>query len=513
MKSKLTERGLQKLTLGGIALLAGLIFYLFIADAQFIGWSSVPQSQVATSSQWTSPAVLVISSGGLVLFGLFVILLLMLVYRRWVRPSQLMLESIYSVVTCAREGRFDVRARSDCPGRVGEIAVQLNGLMDQLHLGVDAINKDVVQLTNFHAEGQTNKLTMAVEVVESLVEVSQFKQQIEEDLTKVEVYRRIGNIIQNKFGLERYTIYEVSSSQNRMHPVLVNGEQEGMCRWCRQEVQFRAELCRAQRTGRIVDGVEQPNICNQFYNDSDHPLGFYCMPVLHSGTVGNVVQLVVEPDMAVMFPYIIPFLQVFLRESSSVIESKRLMEKLRESALKDPLTGLNNRRFLEEYERTIVASSQRKEMFLSVLMMDLDHFKMVNDTHGHQVGDAVLKSLAGVLMQQTRASDLVVRYGGEEFMVVLQNERPHMGNQIAEKIRETVERLKINVPGGCLQKTISIGVAEFPTDGTDFDDVVEKADMALYRAKEQGRNRVISHSASETEDKEEQPAVHLLFKG
>jgi diguanylate cyclase (GGDEF)-like protein len=103
-----------------------------------------------------------------------------------------------------------------------------------------------------------------------------------------------------------------------------------------------------------------------------------------------------------------------------VLETKRLMESLRDSTLRDPMTGLNNRRFLEEYVETLVASVQRKGAHPSaILMLDLDYFKMVNDTHGHDAGDAVLKALSNVLKQAVRASDLVIRYGGEEFLIVL----------------------------------------------------------------------------------------------
>nr|CRH07940.1 Conserved protein of unknown function. Containing diguanylate cyclase domain [Candidatus Magnetococcus massalia] len=489
-----SSRPWRTVQLLGIALVTLLSTYAMAVEA------ATPSASGAFSNFLTADSI-VISPLTLILLFLAVVIVGYFIYSRRITPLRMMLGSINKVVLSAREGDFAGRARCDCQGELGQIATHLNHLMDQLQDGVNSINKDVCKLTQYHADGQTNKLSLAVEVVEALVSVSQFKQQIEEDLTKQEVYNRISSIISDRFGIQRFTIYEVSSSQNRMHPVVVNGTLEGACHWCQNDIQFRAEFCRAQRTGHVVDGMEQIDLCNQFYNAeaSQGELNYLCIPVIHSGTVGNVVQLVVEPDFGAMFRYTIPFLEVFLRESSSVIESKRLTEKLRESALKDALTGLNNRRFLEEYIHTIVAGAQRKNMVLSILMMDLDHFKSVNDTYGHQVGDTVLKALAGVLRSQVRASDLVVRYGGEEFMIVLQNEEVNQGHVLAEKIREAVSQQKISIPGGTLKKTISIGVAEFPTDGTEFNDVVEKADMALYRAKEQGRDQVVVHAAPEGE--------------
>jgi diguanylate cyclase (GGDEF)-like protein len=187
----------------------------------------------------------------------------------------------------------------------------------------------------------------------------------------------------------------------------------------------------------------------------------------------------------------VPFLGVYLREAGPVLEAKRLMEHLRENALRDPMTGLYNRRFLEDYVGALVSSSQRRKSPFSVLMLDLDFFKQVNDTHGHEAGDKVIKTLADLLMRSVRASDIAVRYGGEEFLLVLTDTAAEMAQKVAEKIRAEVEATKIPLPGGVLHKTISIGVSEFPADADTFWQVVKYADVALYKAKSGGRNRVV----------------------
>jgi diguanylate cyclase (GGDEF)-like protein len=124
-------------------------------------------------------------------------------------------------------------------------------------------------------------------------------------------------------------------------------------------------------------------------------------------------------------------------------------------------------------------------------MLDLDYFKMVNDTYGHEAGDTVLKELAKVLMHSVRSSDVVVRYGGEEFLIILQDTAGEGAEVVSEKIRAAVEALKVQLTGAMLQKTISIGIAVFPTDCDTFWQTVKYADVALYRAKETGRNRVV----------------------
>ena len=125
------------------------------------------------------------------------------------------------------------------------------------------------------------------------------------------------------------------------------------------------------------------------------------------------------------------------------------------------------------------------------MMLDLDYFKMVNDTYGHDAGDGVLKAVSTVLKQSVRASDLVIRYGGEEFLIILLDADSAGADRVAENIRAAVEALKVQIAGTVLQKTISIGISDFPADSETFWQAVKFSDVALYKAKEQGRNRVV----------------------
>jgi len=335
-------------------------------------------------------------------------------------------------------------------------------------------------------------LANTMSMVEGLVAAAHFKQSIEEDETKREVYERLARVLEEEFYVERFSIYEVAASKNRMTPVVVDGVMDADCRWCDQQILIRSEACRTRRTGHAVSSLETPYICNSFQPaEPAEGLEYICLPVIQSGSVGSVVQLVVEREHGKRIEELIAFIKVYLREAAPVIEAKRLMDTLRESTMRDPMTGLHNRRFLEEYVDTLVAITQRKQTQVSILMLDLDYFKKVNDTHGHDAGDTVLKALAKTLRQAVRASDMVVRYGGEEFLILLQETSDGYGDQVAEKIREAVESLKVELTGAVLQKTISIGVADFPKDSETFWQAVKYADVALYRAKEMGRNRVL----------------------
>ncbi|MCG5525610.1 GGDEF domain-containing protein, partial [Ectothiorhodospira haloalkaliphila] len=132
-----------------------------------------------------------------------------------------------------------------------------------------------------------------------------------------------------------------------------------------------------------------------------------------------------------------------------------------------------------------------RKMPMTLMMLDLDYFKTVNDTHGHDVGDQLLRELAGIFQAHLRESDLVIRYGGEEFMVILLDTGAEAAMEVANKIREAVETHPFKVAGGDLYKTLSIGLAAYPDDAQAFWQVLKYADVALYAAKDNGRNQVV----------------------
>lgn len=166
-------------------------------------------------------------------------------------------------------------------------------------------------------------------------------------------------------------------------------------------------------------------------------------------------------------------------------------------ATTDVLTGLSNRRHLEELSARAFQEALRYGRPLSVLMTDVDHFKKVNDTHGHQVGDEVLRSVAGILQSQARGTDVVGRYGGEEFVLVLPDTDARGAQELAERIRKQVEAKAVASSAGPVPVTLSLGVATLRVHGNTLDLLVEAADQALYAAKRAGRNRVVLAAASE----------------
>jgi len=186
------------------------------------------------------------------------------------------------------------------------------------------------------------------------------------------------------------------------------------------------------------------------------------------------------------------------------LKRKRYIDHLRvrleesvEMAILDPLTGLHNRRYMTSHLATLFDHAARRGKPLSVLLIDIDHFKAVNDSHGHDAGDAVLREFATRIRRDTRGIDLACRLGGEEFVVVMPDCDLAKAYQVGERLRQCIETAPFEVGGkvGLLQVTASVGVAALEFDDDAPEQMLKRADEALYCAKRDGRNRVVADAA------------------
>ena len=188
-------------------------------------------------------------------------------------------------------------------------------------------------------------------------------------------------------------------------------------------------------------------------------------------------------------------MQHYRKRVEGTNESLTLLNaQLEDLATVDPLTGLHNRRFMDESLEREAVRANRKGSPLAVIMIDIDHFKSFNDTFGHAAGDVVLRATGELMRQYVRASDVVCRYGGEEFLVVMPEVDPEAARERAESLRLAMRDLKVSHDGNPLgQVTISLGLAMLPQHGTRVAALVAAADAALYEAKKRGRNRLVTY--------------------
>ena len=217
---------------------------------------------------------------------------------------------------------------------------------------------------------------------------------------------------------------------------------------------------------------------------------YICLPLTSHERHLGIINLYLT-DREDFLPDEIELLTTFGHLAAGAIENARLYASMSELAARDVLTGLYNRRMLEQ---RLLEETQRAFRYAkpySVLMLDIDRFKVINDTHGHPAGDAVLQSLAQIMLQEVRDIDTVARYGGEEFVIILPETEGQAGTLLADRLRTAIAKTPIALPvGGEISITVSIGIASYPRCADTSQLVIERADQALYVAKQSGRNRV-----------------------
>jgi diguanylate cyclase (GGDEF)-like protein len=189
----------------------------------------------------------------------------------------------------------------------------------------------------------------------------------------------------------------------------------------------------------------------------------------------------------------------YVREKEQVVA----LETLNKQATHDPLTGLFNRRYLDQILYGEIAHALQNGSLVGILMADVDHFKHINDRYGHRAGDLMLQALGELMKKCVRSADIVCRYGGEEFVIVMPGASAPTVSKCAEEIRARFEALRVAADDHEIQATISLGAVIYPLHGSNVDEVFVRADRAMYQAKQEGRNRVVVFSAeSDIEDVE-----------
>jgi diguanylate cyclase (GGDEF)-like protein/PAS domain S-box-containing protein len=255
---------------------------------------------------------------------------------------------------------------------------------------------------------------------------------------------------------------------------------------------FEPSSCWALRTGHphlVVSGDTTARCAHaEGVNDT-----YLCIPILAQGEALGILHFQATPEVPTMADAELSLKTTFAGQIGLSIANIRLREALRTQSIRDPLTGLYNRRYLEEMMDRETRRAVRAEHGLGVLMLDLDHFKRFNDTYGHDAGDAVLRSTAALLGKSVRAEDIVCRFGGEEFVVILPMADIKASQARGKRIRSKVRELTVMHQGQSVGMiTVSVGVAALPLHGTSLRELLEAADAALYRAKREGRDRVVA---------------------
>jgi diguanylate cyclase (GGDEF)-like protein len=254
---------------------------------------------------------------------------------------------------------------------------------------------------------------------------------------------------------------------------------------------FAPQECWALRRGGtyLVDAVNMGVRCKHVDQEQED---YICVPMLAQGDAAGLLHLL-SPELereGAREAYI-RLAATRADQVALALVNLKLRETLRGQSIRDSLTGLFNRRYLEESLDREVRRAVRNDRPLAAIMLDLDHFKALNDSHGHEAGDAVLAAVGVLLKHKTRAEDIACRYGGEELAIIMPESTLENAALRAEAICQDIAAMRVSYGATLLQVTASMGVAACPEHGSMPEQIMRAADLALYQAKRRGRNCVV----------------------
>lgn len=349
------------------------------------------------------------------------------------------------------------------------------------------INRRRLNEMNERAEQNQALMSEQVRLSREVQLLSELNQWLQSAATLNELFSMVSQFMTHLFGASEGAIFVYSNSRDVL---------DGWVAWNGAGLRdhIRPDACWGLRRGRTyVYGMNEIDFaCEHAEPHDGRP--YFCFPILaHGETVGLMHLRAAPGESFSQFRECQKLAQLAAEQISMAISNVRMRDQLRDQSIRDPLTGLYNRRHMTDTLRRHLQNAKRDETPLSLLSLDVDHFKLFNDNHGHDAGDIVLRAVADVMQNHVSGDEIACRPGGEEFAVVLPGQSPDAAMARAEDLRTAIEALKVPYAGNDLPRiTVSIGVAACPDHGETVQDLISAADAALYKSKDHGRNRVCS---------------------
>ncbi|PPK61039.1 diguanylate cyclase (GGDEF)-like protein [Malaciobacter marinus] len=414
--------------------------------------------------------------------ALVLMLIIVFLINFLISPFLSLFDEIKKVMNKAQSGDYSYRVENAQGKEAKDVASWINGLLEKLEITLDAIDSKISIFLSDNLSEEKDHLINVKNTVDRLSDVYRFRKTIEYDESLEEIYLRLAHVLKDKLNIKNFNFFESDTVNNKIEVVYTQKQM-----YCN----IVETGCRADRTNTIIDSTQFKNVCSSC--DKCDDVNYFCIPYSISNELDLIVSIYTDSIKETQrIREIIPYIQDYIDSAKTVIVSKKLMNILELNARTDPLTGLFNRKYLEDSISKITAQATRADIKFGVLMVDIDHFKLVNDTYGHDIGDNAIKIVAETLEENTRESDIVIRFGGEEFIVLLYNCDEKSVESLALKIKEAFALKKIPAGTTTISKTMSIGTSLYPKDSSNIRDCIKYADLALYEAKETGRNKVVA---------------------
>lgn len=423
-----------------------------------------------------------------ILIALVLMVIITLLLNFIISPFLTLFDSIKKVMNKAQKGDYSYRIKNSKGKEAKDVSLWINSLLEKLEVTLEAIDSKIsIFLSENQKTADTDHLINVKNTVERLSDVYKFRKTIEYDETIEDIYKRLAQVLTIKLQIDDFNFFEANTVTNEITAVHV--QKEILCN-------IFETGCRADRTNTIIDSTQFKNVCPSC--ESCDKINYFCIPYSISNELDLIISIYTKTlSQTIKVREMIPYIQDYVDAAKTVLISKKLMHILEINAQTDPLTNLKNRKYLNDIIPKIESQNKRTNISYGILLLDIDYFKLVNDTYGHAIGDNAIKIVAQTLNESIRESDIAFRYGGEEFLLLLYNCDEKYIQKIAEKIR--VEFSKKEIPigeGKSIYKTMSIGVSIYPFDTNSITNCIKYADLALYKAKNNGRNQVIKFDDS-----------------
>lgn len=429
-------------------------------------------------------------------------------YSRLISQITAPTRELLQATAAVSEGNLDYRIDRVPAGEMGRLAESFNAMTAQLKalyqenidrereltLAQEELKyKEVLEQKNEEVERTNRELKAHLGELSALF---QLNQAMISTLDISQLFERIMEVLRDVIGCEGMALLLYHPGMEELELRKTAGLDLNLL----QGTAVRLDSPLIGRAARSQELFYLPNLAVDYpklgyVGNTSLPGSMVCAPMVVKKRLAGVLNLY-KSGIHGFTEVELKLVQAVANQAAIAVENARLYEKTRNLSNTDELTGLANRRYFHEIMKREMAQARRYASRFSLIMADVDHFKLYNDTCGHLVGDLALKSIAQILLQNTRGIDLVARFGGEEFVILLPKTDRRGALAAAEKLRQCVAEAVFAQPlgnsGGGL--TLSLGVAEFPVDGKEMYELLDRADRALYRAKELGRNRAVSWS-------------------
>jgi len=423
------------------------------------------------------------------IMGITIVFILFFVYvaNRFLKPHTHMLIDIRESLKKANRGDYSSRIAIKSNDEAFEALKWLNTLLEKLENTTGSIEKNISLFVADRSQKFQDPLAKSQFIVEDIAMIYRFKKTIERDESKDVIYQRLVKVFKDQLNVSDLSLYEVDVKADKR--VLIYDDTPD--KFCDIADTNTSQRCRAYRTNSIVISDEFTDICQSCKTTKE----YLCINYPIDENISLVLNIKPNDEQELHEnKKAIGYIRNYLESARPVLQSRILTEILQKSNMVDGLTGLYNRKYLDIFMETKVNNYDE----FAIAMVDIDFFKKVNDTYGHDAGDMVLKGLSEIFESAINKKDIIFRFGGEEFVIFIPDVTT--AQTTLQNIKDTFEAKIYNANNESFNKTLSAGISFFKEDSEHVWQVIKNADIALYEAKNSGRNKIVLYKNINKED-------------